>query len=795
VKRRGDDFRAGDEDLFEVEEGPPSDWAERLFDHLSDRGREALPFAEEAVRACPGDSAVLHLACVAALMAARPERCLRFLKRLERRYHPTPAHHLLRALAIAQQGRGALALEFLARHGLDGFERAWPWFPGGHTLRPWLMEAIRDLRRQARRERSGAPAGHRRAGDRPRARKAAARGGPAAAAACTEGAVDLSTRDLSTKAAAPAPFPLEPLPRFTPDMTVRTEVADLDRLADAASAAALGEEEGAEADWYRLRAELAHLGLLRGFDELLCLPLLRDVESYWYQIETVRKVLRGFRGRVLLADEVGLGKTVEAGMVLKEYLLRGMVERFLVLAPAGLVGQWAEELSSKFGVDCATTHDPRVRSNPAWFWARPRVIASIATARREPHASHVIARSYDLVIVDEAHHLRNRRSANHRLVDRLKKRFLLLLSATPVHNSLVELYNLLTLLKPGIFKTEKEFRAAYVRPGRPRQPLNRGRLRDLMRDVMVRNTRALVDVRLPPRHAATLRAEARPEERACYEALSALMRELAARAATGSRLALRHLLTAAGSSPAAARVAIERFAARHGAGDLRLAELGERYRALGLGAKERALLDLLGRNPEEKKMVFVHHRATLEHLARELREAGVGFSALEGRGSGPEREAAVMEFRERVPVLLCTGTAGEGWNLQFCNTLVNFDLPWSPMAIEQRIGRLHRIGQRREVFVFNLALRGSIEDQVLKILDEKLHLFELVVGEVDAILGELDEETGFEDQVLDAWIATTAEQREAAFDALGERLAGAKRRYEAVKALDDELFGDEFATD
>ncbi|MFC7694184.1 SNF2-related protein [Paeniroseomonas aquatica] len=101
-----------------------------------------------------------------------------------------------------------------------------------------------------------------------------------------------------------------------------------------------------EPAWFRLRGELTQLGLVEGFDELLCLPTLQGVEAHWYQIETVRKVLKQYRGRVLLADEVGLGKTVEAGMVVKEYLLRGMVERLLILVPAPLVGQWRDEMAT-----------------------------------------------------------------------------------------------------------------------------------------------------------------------------------------------------------------------------------------------------------------------------------------------------------------------------------------------------------------------------------------------------------------------------------------------------------------
>ena len=114
---------------------------------------------------------------------------------------------------------------------------------------------------------------------------------------------------------------------------------------------------------FRLRSEFAQLRLLQGFDELLCLSQLRGVDAYSHQEETVRKVLKQFRGRVLLADEVGLGKTVEAGMVLKEYLLRGMVERVLILTPASLVGQWRDEMESKFDIPgiCFTDIRPDIK--------------------------------------------------------------------------------------------------------------------------------------------------------------------------------------------------------------------------------------------------------------------------------------------------------------------------------------------------------------------------------------------------------------------------------------------------
>ena len=376
-------------------------------------------------------------------------------------------------------------------------------------------------------------------------------------------------------------------------------------------------------------------------------------------------------------------------------------------------------------------------------------------------------------------------------MDALNKRFLLLLSATPVQNDLTELYNLLTLLKPGIFKTLKEFRAAYMTPGKPRQPANHERLRRLMRDAMVRNTRAVVALRLPRRHAVTIRVDGSQSERAGYQELTAATRRLAAEGA--NRLVLRHLLGAAGSSPAAAAAAVKRFRERR-ADEPFWHALAQRWAAVGTGGKEAALLELLRRNPDEKKLIFVHYRETLEHLADLLAREGIAFARFEGSLSGADKDAAIAAFRDQVPVLLCTESGGEGRNIQFCNTLINFDVPWNPMAIEQRIGRIDRIGQQREVFVFNLVTRDTVEEQILRLLDEKIAMFELVVGEAEAILGGLEEDRDFADLMLDAWLHATEASREQAFDALGRRLDEAKQHHEGAKALDESLFGEDFET-
>ncbi len=744
-----------------------------------------LALAEEAERACPGDPEILCLAATAALLDGRADRAQLYLKRYSKRYVPTDTHHLLSALTLGLQNKPTLARGVLEAHGLTGLRDALRVFPGGRGQQRWLgerLDAIMGRERQAAGRKSVAkPARKPTAAEAAGTRPAGVRGRPPGKAS------------TPPPVAPPVPVPALPvLERLTVDIPLVVEM-DLGALRGAA------ESDEAAGGWFALRERLAHLGLAQGFDELLCLPHLKGIETFWYQTETVRKVLKQFRGRVLLADEVGLGKTVEAGMVLKEYLLRGMVERVLVLVPASLVGQWREELETKFEIPCVTTYDPLLRDDAERFWAAPRIVASLALARRREHAERLLAQSFDLVIVDEAHHLRDRASQSYKLVDGLTKRFLLLLSATPVQNNLIELYNLLTLLKPGIFKTQKEFRAAYMTAGKPRQPANPERLRDLMRDAMIRNTRAVVALKLPRRHAATRCVDTTPGEQAAYQELAALTRTLAGDGGTSRhRLVLHHLLGAAGSCPAAAAAAVARFAARHVAGgkggNPAWSRLAERWAGLGTGSKEAALLDLLAHNPTEKKLVFVHHRETMASLADLLARTGIAFARFEGGLSGPEKDAAIVAFREQVPVLLCTESGGEGRNIQFCNTLINFDIPWNPMAIEQRIGRIDRIGQSREVFVFNLVARGTLEEQILRLLDEKINMFELVVGEAGAILGELEEERDFAELVLDAWLEATEASRTEAFDALGRRLDQARSQYGDAKALDDALFGEDFET-
>ena len=541
-------------------------------------------------------------------------------------------------------------------------------------------------------------------------------------------------------------------------------------------------------DYYEARTELFNLSLMADYDSLVCLPTLTTIDKHWYQIETARKVLRQLGGRALLADEVGLGKTIESGLILSEYLARGMIQSILVLTPASLVSQWQQELAEKFNVDCLTTDDKQIQQNPLEFWTSfDRIIASLNTAKSPKHYPHVTKRNWDLVIVDEAHHLKNRSTLNWKLVNALNKRFILMLTATPVQNSLVELFNLLTLLKPGLLKTEAAFKKEYVSSNNGRVPKNPEKLRQLMREVMVRNTRSLVDVQLPKRFATTITVTPSSSEQKLYQDLTNFLRATDLNLDKFSRT---NLLMRAGSSSRALTESLKNLAKRLQCDELKI--LIRRAAQIKQVEKALALVDLL-KQSQQKTIVFTTHKATSAYLAETFLDAGIPFAEFLGDMSLKQKDAAIDAFRDSVSVLLASETGGEGRNIQFANCIVNYDLPWNPMKIEQRIGRIHRIGQTQDVFIFNFCLKDSIEEYILQILHDKINMFELVVGEIETILGNVDDDFDFSEVVMDIWLKhQTPTLLNSAFEQLADELVQAKDKYRVSSELDEQIFGADF---
>jgi SNF2 family DNA or RNA helicase len=523
-----------------------------------------------------------------------------------------------------------------------------------------------------------------------------------------------------------------------------------------------------------------------GFDMFLSEASLR-FSPFDYQLQAARSALRRMRGRAILADEVGLGKTIEAGLILAELRLRGLADRALVIAPAGLVTQWQEELERKFGVPTVRVGRDWGQEPAAGSTDRPVAVASLAAARRDPLKSALTGDQWDLIIVDEAHRVRAPRSASGKLIRELRSRHLLLLTATPVENRLQDLYEIVSLVAPGLLGTAAQFRAAHgAGSAAPEhEPRNVAALRKRTAEVMIRHRRSEVSVLLPQRLAETLRVEPSGPERDWYSDLTARVRAEAVTATPSRRLALRSVAKLAGSSPAAAAPTL----AKVGWDDL-----AARAGALAAPAKVAVLLDQLKRytGNGEKVLVFTAFRQTLDQLAGHLAATGLPAAIYHGSLPRAEKERAIAAFRDDAAVLLSTESAGEGRNLQFCHVMVNMDLPWNPMQIEQRLGRLHRVGQDHDVLLTNLVASGTIEEHVLRVLEAKINLFELVVGELDMILGRVDDDFDFETTVFDAFVASgdDAEFGER-MAAIGDDLAKARTDYLASRAAIDGLVGEQ----
>jgi SNF2 family DNA or RNA helicase len=306
---------------------------------------------------------------------------------------------------------------------------------------------------------------------------------------------------------------------------------------------------------------------------------------------------------------------------------------------------------------------------------------------------------------------------------------------------------------------------------------------------MIRHRRSEVSVLLPQRLAETLLIEPPPAEREWYGDLGDRLRKEGREAAPAKRLTLRSIARVAGSSPAAAASPVRKAGWE---------DLAVRAESLDGWPKGAVLLDRLRRHAgsgedgqPEKVLVFTAFRHTLDQLA--IRVAGAGIPAAVYHGSLPraEKERAVAAFRDEVGVLLSTESAGEGRNLQFCHVMVNMDLPWNPMQIEQRLGRLHRVGQHHDVRLTNLVARGTIEEQVLRVLESKINLFELVVGELDMILGRVDDDFDFESTVFNTFVSSRDDAEFAErMDELGDDLARARADYLASRETIDELVGE-----
>lgn len=486
------------------------------------------------------------------------------------------------------------------------------------------------------------------------------------------------------------------------------------------------QSEGPFASWelFQMAYETSKHVATPEFKGLQSPKYLPHVDFLPHQLNCAEQVVEEMSGRAILADEVGLGKTIEAGLILKEYMIRGLVKKVLILAPASLVNQWVQEMNQKFYI-------PAAAQRKSAIWDYDVVVSSIDTAKRPPHREKLLETEYDLIIIDEAHKLKNHKTKNYAFVRSLKKKYCLLLTATPVQNHLVDIFNLVSILKPGHLGNYEDFTKRF---GRNRNQLsNDEHLKELVKKVMVRNRRDETGVDWTKRNVETVYIDFTEEEKNAYEKLS----EVTSGGMAFSNIVLLRELC---SSREACFLSIQSMLKNEEIHPSRAEQLQEMIgyiEKMPHHAKAQKVVDLISKT-DQKFIIFTEYRASQYYLQWYLQQHGITSVPFRGGFKRSKKDWMKQLFQNQAQVLIATEAGGEGINLQFCNNMINYDLPWNPMRLEQRIGRIHRFGQKEDVNIYNFAIRDTIEEHVLSLLYEKIHLFQRVVGNLDAILQKLE---------------------------------------------------------
>ena len=538
--------------------------------------------------------------------------------------------------------------------------------------------------------------------------------------------------------------------------------------------------------------------------DVLLAPIESSVIPLPHQIRALSRAISSDRVRYLLADEVGLGKTIEAGLILRELKLRGLVKRALVIAPKGLVSQWVAEMrlhfnehfqlflpddiktlsrisavpSSEFQVPGQEDWQPVTRNSWTLF---PQVVVPMDSVkpldkRRGWSAAQVsehnrerfedlISAGWDLVIVDEAHRLGGSTDqvARFKLGQGLSEAapYFLMLSATPHQGKTDAFHRLVSLIdaqefpdigsvtrervQPHVIRTEK--RRAIDADGKPLFKPRRTQLGPVSWEERHRNQQLLYEA--VTEYVREGYNQAMREKRSYIGFLMILMQRLVVSSTSAIRTTLERRLEALtvpqeqltlfpltseeewadldGQEQIDLLLRTRFKALKSERAEVKLLlEAAARCEQIGPDAKAEALLDWLYRlqseegDPELKVLVFTEFVPTQEMLRRFLTERGFSVVCLNGSMGMEERKRVQEAFAKDVRILISTDAGGEGLNLQFCHVVINYDIPWNPMRLEQRIGRVDRIGQTHAVRAVNFVLEGSIEHRVLEVLEQKL---------------------------------------------------------------------------
>lgn len=466
-----------------------------------------------------------------------------------------------------------------------------------------------------------------------------------------------------------------------------------------------------------------------------------------HQSQGALKILRDLNATALLADEVGLGKTITAGIAIRELIERGLVKNVLILTPPSLVDQWVAELKYKFELDFKI-----IENDGDWPTAK-FAIASLDRVKNYIPGTHAFRHSkaheitWDLVIVDEAHKLKDRSTVRWQFVDKIPKKRFIMLTATPFQNDLLELYNLMHLLKRGHLGTIKEFRRKFLHRGNKRHPLNPKDLKLKLDEIMVRRKRSETIVKYMKRIPKIVPVELTQEEYEVYNDICDMLKTKYFTAdgnEINGKLIIFAILPKITSSSKAAIESLERISIDKKYHDKTRELAGlilQKYKAISKDSKIEKLMeivqDIYKEDINAKILIYTRHPTTLRYIVEKLQPFNLKIVEFMGGLDREEKSRRIKEFKEGADILISTDTGAEGLNFQFCSNLINYDLPWNPMNVEQRIGRLDRIGQKKDMNIYSLATKNTMEEHVVDLIINKMCCIGLVIGELPIILFNL----------------------------------------------------------